>query len=244
MSATSVWRFIPLLVAPGALQMAIDSWLLEGHRRGEHPPALRFYTWEPAAVSLGYHQRRWPEGWRHLKWRDRPVDLVRRPSGGRGVLHQGDLTYAVVMSGLSGPRSQVYQYLCQFLIAGWRSLGYNLHYGSAGRGYIHNPDCFATATGADLVSDGGYKLIGSAQLRRDGAILQHGSMRLNPDPELYSRVFGEKAVSPPPPPVASETIIEALADAARESFGIELETRPLSEAEWRAIAPLADQFSV
>src|SRR5690348_857544 len=143
------FRLIPLMEAPGRVQMAIDEWLLEQHRLGLHPPALRFYTWSPIAISLGYHQRRWPDFWQNLTWQGTKIDLVRRPTGGRAVLHQGDLTYAVVTSGLTGDRLKVYQKLCEFLIQGWRSLGVNLHYGSAGRGYIHNPNCFGTATGAD-----------------------------------------------------------------------------------------------
>ncbi len=76
--------------------MAIDAWLLEQHDLGKHPPTLRFYTWEPAAISLGYHQRRWPQYWQGLTGQGQPLDMVRRPSGGRAVLHQGDLTYAVI----------------------------------------------------------------------------------------------------------------------------------------------------
>lgn len=179
--------------------MAIDQWLLEEHRQGKHPPTLRFYTWLPVAISLGYHQRRYPEFWQTLTWQGKAVDLVRRPSGGRAVLHQGDLTYAVVTSGLSGNRIQDYQTICEFLIRGWRSLGVELGFGNAGRGYIHsyvhNPNCFGTATVADLVLADGTKLIGSAQLRRDQAILQHGSMRLTPDRGLFEQVFLKSPLS-------------------------------------------------
>ena len=146
--------------------MAIDRWLVEQHKLGLHPPTLRFYTWSPVAISLGYHQSKFPPHWQQITWNGQLVDLVRRPTGGRAVLHQGDLTYAVVTSGLNGNRTQVYQQLCEFLIAGWQSLGIELQYGVAGRGYIHNPNCFGTATGADLVLPDGNKLIGSAQLKR------------------------------------------------------------------------------
>ncbi|MBD1939673.1 lipoate--protein ligase family protein [Microcoleus sp. FACHB-68] len=233
------WRFIPLLQASGDVQMAIDRWLLQQHGAGLHPPTLRFYTMSPPALSLGYHQHRWPEFWQQIKWQGMPVDVVRRPTGGRAVLHQGDLTYAVVTSKLAGNRIQAYQAICGFLIAGWRSLGIELHYGDAGRSYIHNPNCFGNATGADLVTDAGVKLIGSAQLRRDGAILQHGSMRLQPDIKLFSQVFGEEAT----PAALSlnmsiETIINALVAAAGCCFGVELVMQPLTEAEWQEIHQL------
>ncbi len=190
---TKVWRLIPLLEAAGTVQMAIDSWLLEQHQSGKHPPTLRFYTWSPAAISLGYHQHQYPEYWQNLTWQGKKLDLVRRPSGGRAVLHQGDLTYAVVTSALTGNRLEAYQKICEFLIQGWRSLGVELQYGTAGRGYIHNPNCFGTATSADLVLTDGSKLIGSAQLRRGKTILQHGSIRLQPDAKLFAEVFGAES---------------------------------------------------
>lgn len=222
--------------------MAIDSWLLEQHRLGLHPPSLRFYTWSPIAISLGYHQKQYPPDWPHLTWQGQPVDLVRRPSGGRAVLHQGDLTYAVILSGVAGSRLQVYQAICQFLIEGWRSLGVELQYGTAGRGYIHNPNCFGTATGADLVTAMGVKLIGSAQLRRGSAILQHGSMRLMTDSTLYAQVFGvelDRLILPDPLIAGSidgaiAQVIEALQMALQQQWAIRLVVQPLSEGEIQA----------
>lgn len=235
-----IWRLIPLVQASGRVQMAIDEWLLEQHRAGKHPPTLRFYTWEPAAISLGYHQKRWPEFWEELQWQGQPLELVRRPTGGRAVLHQGDLTYAAIASGLGDSRILVYQRICQFLIEGWRSLGLELHYGTAGRGYIHNPDCFGTATGADLVTVDGNKLIGSAQLRRHQAVLQHGSMRVKPNRELFEQVFGE-TITPLKLPVLQQqenwmaTVIAALSRAARQCFQMQLRVQPLSQEEWEEI---------
>jgi lipoate---protein ligase len=218
------WRLIPLLQAPGRLQMSIDAWLLEQHRLGLHLPTLRFYTWSPVAISLGYHQRRYPEFWDELA-----IDIVRRPSGGRAVLHQGDLTYAVIASGFSGSRMQAYEEICQFLMEGMRSLNISLYYGQAGRGYIHNPNCFGTATAADLVTVDGIKLIGSAQLRREDAILQHGSIRLNPDSALFQQVFGE-AIAPTDLPSVS-TVIDSLTRAATRVFDAEFSVQPLTAQE-------------
>lgn len=230
-----VWRLIPHLEAPGQVQMAIDKWLLEQHLLG-HPSSLRFYTWSPSAISLGYHQRQYPEYWGNLRWRGDKLDLVQRPTGGRAVLHQDDLTYAVVTSGLVGNRVQVYKKICEFLIQGWRSLNVELHYGTAGRGYIHNPNCFGTATDADLVTSDGCKLIGSAQLRRGKAILQHGSMRLQPNAELFTAVFGTDLTSVQlPQNLDLETIITALVAAAIDCFHIQFVLQPLSSDEWKQI---------
>jgi lipoate---protein ligase len=233
-----VWRLIPLLETSGDVQMAIDRWLLEQHLSGHHPPTLRFYTWSPPAISLGYHQRQYPQYWQHLTWQGQKLDLVRRASGGRAVLHQGDLTYAVITSELTGSRLQVYEKICEFLIQGWRSLGVELHYGTAGRGYIHNPNCFGTATGADLVLPDETKLIGSAQLRRGGAILQHGSIRLNQDAELFAQVFGAESLTTVqlPQNLSMEKIIAALIASACDCFGMEIKMQPLSPSEWQAIS--------
>jgi lipoate---protein ligase len=230
----TTWRLIPPIDATGKVQMAIDSWLLQQHILGQIPPTLRFYTWSQPTISLGYHQRRYPEHWDGLTWQDSPVDLIKRPTGGRGVLHQGDLTYAIVGSGFVGKRVEVYQQICQFLIDGWRGLGVDLDYGTAGRGYIHNPNCFGTATSADLICDDGYKLIGSAQLIKAAAILQHGSIRLNPDRALFSQVFGEQMSLPPVgvSQLAVATIIAALVTAAQTHFNVNFQIQPLTDREW------------
>jgi lipoate-protein ligase A len=253
-TSSDSWRLIPLLDAPGQIQMAIDTWLLDQHCRGLHPPTLRFYTWSPAAISLGYHQRQIPDLWKQLTWRSHPIELLNRPTGGRAVLHQGDLTYAVVTSGLQGTRLQIYQHLCEFLIRGWQKLGVALSYGAAGRGYIHNPNCFGTATGADLVLDNGSKLIGSAQVYRERTVLQHGSIRLATDAELFFQVFGEK-LSPlaglptfieslfsTTPDAGLTPILNSLIDAATECFEVELVPQPLSQAEWQAVMEFANKY--
>jgi lipoate---protein ligase len=216
--------------------MAIDRWLLDQHIQGKIPSILRFYTWEPIALSLGYHQRQFPEHWQNLTWQGQAIDIIQRPTGGRGVLHQGDLTYAIITSGLSPNRRESYQQICEFLIQGFRTLDCHLTYGTAGRGYIQNPDCFGSATAADLVLPDGSKLIGSAQLHKDGAILQHGSIRLNPDQSLFDLVFGNPQQLPKLS-LTTTQIIPTLTQAAQRSFGGDWYSEPLSEAEWATIAP-------
>ncbi len=229
-------RLIPYLSAPGDLQMKIDAWLLQEYVAGRMPPTLRFYDWSPVAISLGYHQRRYPIAWDNLTWQGKSIDLVRRPTGGRAVLHQGDLTYSMITSG-QGKRLAIYQQLCEFLILGWQRLGLDLSYGDRGREYRNQPDCFATATGADLVLANGYKLIGSAQLLRDGAVLQHGSMRLQPDAGLFELVFGTKAPMIPSSlgEYQREAIVNDLVQAATDCWGINWQLEPLTAAEMSLI---------
>jgi lipoate---protein ligase len=233
---TQPWRLIPPVIASGAQQMVIDRWLLDRHCEDEHPPTLRFYVWEPIAISLGHHQKQYPVEWEQLRWENHSIELVKRPTGGRAVLHQGDLTYAVITSGLSPQRRESYEQICRFLIQGWQALGVKLFYGGAGRGYIHNPNCFGTATAADLVMADGAKFIGSAQLHKDGAILQHGSMRLAQDADLFEQVFGERSVMPQLPdrfaqPDRYPEIMQALTNAAADCFDANFTIAPLTPEE-------------
>ncbi len=184
--------------------MHTDLNLLAAHQRGEFAGALRFYCWQPAAVSLGYHQHHWPEHWRQCRYQGQPLEMVRRPSGGAAVLHQGDLCYALVTGMVPGGCRQQYQRLHHWLIHGWQALGVNLHPGqqTPTPGQI---DCFAAATPADLVTERGHKFIGSAQLRRGRSVLYQGSMQLHPHPDLWRTVFGTTA--PPPVPIPSLTAV-------------------------------------
>ena len=233
-SDPSCWRLIPLLEGTGETQMAIDSWLLDQHVKGLQPSILRFYTWSAPTISLGYHQRQFPSHWKDLSWQGQKVELVRRPTGGRAVLHQGDLTYALITSATKGEsRRATYERLCQFLIDGWQRLDVSLQFGTAGRGYIKNPNCFGTATAADLVTASGYKLIGSAQVYRNGCVLQHGSIRLNTNAALYKQIF-EENLSPFRSRVGLEQrseIVEALTQSARSCFATSFQPKPLSQVE-------------
>ena len=266
------WRYIPPIETSGTMQMAIDRYLLEQHRHGNrvskcgstdnelptYNGVLRFYTWQPAAISLGYHQKDYPDRWHDLIWQNKSIEIVRRPTGGRAVLHQGDLTYAIVTAIPPGKRLEVYKQICQFLIAGWRSLGVNLDYGTATKEYIQQQNCFATATGSDLVTDRGHKVIGSAQLRRGKTVLQHGSMILNTERQLYQQVFTtnlEQSLDRLLPKQKDRSttysqsdltakIVKSLVEAAIAIFKIDLVEQPLSTKEWQDIASMENDFSL
>ncbi len=241
MTQPQLWRYIPLLNLDGATQMAIDEWLLTQHQKYNHPPTLRFYTFHPVALSLGISQRhKIPNHWHNLTWQGDKIPLIQRPSGGRGVLHQGDLTYGIITSNLEGNLEQVYRQICQFLILGWQKLGVNLHFGKPSRQYMRSPNCFALATNADLIDSEGNKFIGSAQLRRGKYILQHGSMILNPNQKLFEQVFPTSTLS-----INSQAkclslaqIIATLKDTTQELFGCDLINQPLSIPEWQKIQRL------
>ncbi|MCU1458346.1 MAG: octanoyltransferase [Actinomycetia bacterium] len=170
------WRLVDDLLVPlsAAGQMAADIRLLDEVGSGRLP-ALRVYRWSPPALSLGRFQADTDVDVDAC--RRHGVEVVRRPTGGRALLHGGDLTYAVAMP-LPADAPSVdarYRLLAAGLIAGLGRLGVEAeiacHEGPTG------PVCFTAQRGADL-RVGGRKLCGSAQVQRGQALLQHGSILL------------------------------------------------------------------
>lgn len=221
--------------------MAIDAWLFEQHQKGLHRSTLRFYTWSRPTISLGYLQKKIPPNWTNLTYKGEAIALVRRPTGGRAVLHQGDLTYAVVTEKGTAKSWEIYQEICEFLIQGWQNLGVELNYGQAGRGYIRNPSCFNTATAADLITPDGSKFIGSAQRRSQHSILQHGSTILYSDRQLFETIFQQSAPWSKTYYTRQQLrdrlpfILETLQNAAKTHLKIELDPQPFTPQEWDSI---------
>jgi len=148
-------------------------------------PRWRFYVWDHPTLSLGRHQSPpdLPALIPFLPW-------VQRPTGGRAVLHGAglDLTYAFTWLGdPKMSRRQAYGYLCQILQQAVADFGIPLTLGSSS-GYQHHSSCFASHTHADLTWHS-YKVIGSAQLWQQGVVLQHGTMLLAPDYDLWERTL-------------------------------------------------------
>lgn len=165
----------------GPANMATDLRLLDEHRPGD-PPLLRLYRWEPAAVSIGYNQ--------DLNAFDQQaiaavgVDLVRRPTGGRAILHADELTYAVVGTS-PGPLfgdslNSSYQRINEALLTFLAELGIEADV-SAGesKDAARRLVCFHSA-GKHEIKVQGRKLVGSAQRRLRGVFLQHGSLLTGP----------------------------------------------------------------
>ena len=223
------WQLIPYAETSGHLHMDLDNSLLERHSQDPRSPSiLRFYRWTPPSLSLGFHQHKYPDRWNAIA-QQHHLDILHRPSGGRAVLHKGDLTYAVITNanpdGKKRSHREVYEYICEFLIQGFAKLGIGLTYGQSGRGYIHNPSCFSTATNADLIIADGRKLIGSAQVYRRNSVLQHGSIAIAPDHKLLTELFQaevpivgyQEVVQYQHQDLISE-LIEVLFNAARQHF--------------------------
>ena len=178
----AVWRLIIEREArTGAWNMALDEAIMDAVAAGEALPTLRFYAWEPPCLSLGKRQPL--DGVDMARCRADGVDVVRRATGGFAILHTDELTYSIAIRP-DDPRSEgaildAYRKLSQGLMAGLRLLGATPEMNPVVPGGVHNASaaCFEVPSAYEIVV-GGRKLIGSAQARPAGRVLQHGSLPL------------------------------------------------------------------
>ena len=177
----SSWRYLITPPAAGAWNMAVDEAIATHAGRGDVPPTLRFYQWQPACVSLGRHQ---PLADIDLaRCRGLGYDVVRRATGGRAILHTDELTYSVAGPQdnpvLAGAVLDSYLRLSQGLLAGLARLGLVVTKAPPTNrsGADAGPVCFEVPSAYEIVA-GGKKLVGSAQSRRQGWVLQHGTLPL------------------------------------------------------------------
>ncbi len=177
------WRLICDTPAPGAWNMAVDSAFLQVVGSGESPPILRLYDWEPLCLSLGYGQRL---GDANLKRIERNGwGIVRRPTGGKAILHGRELTYSVTLPKdhelAQGDVVESYRRISEALIMALQVLGLSPQSERQAKGNRGlGPVCFEVPSHYEITA-GGKKLIGSAQVRRRQGILQHGSLPLYGD---------------------------------------------------------------
>jgi lipoate-protein ligase A len=204
------WRLVVTPAAGGAENMALDEALMERAREtGEW--VVRVYSWSRPTISLGRNQSACGRY-------DLPrinalgLDLVRRPTGGRAILHHREITYSVTApSEEAGDLRQSYDRINRLLLEALRSLGVEASVFSpttraASPGMA---PCFDEPAAGELTVSG-RKLAGSAQWRADGALLQHGSILIEDDQSLLSTLAlgGGSGVTPPP-----ATLVEALGRA-------------------------------
>lgn len=177
-----------------ATNMALDEAILEAYRKNLVPPTLRFYGWTPPAVSIGYSQKMDDETINRIKAKG--FDVVRRLTGGRAVLHYKELTYSFIAGTpvLSEQLNEAYRQICQGLILGLANLGVEADLGKSTKQYKDYSDCFMATTQADLQVNG-KKMVGSAQLRRQGAVLQHGSIILDQPQDLLPELLGTRQIT-------------------------------------------------
>ena len=224
-----VWRLIVSSSAPGPRNLAVDQAIAEHVQAAEAPPTLRFYTWYPRALSLGHAQP--------VAAVDRPlagklgVDLVRRPTGGQAILHNDELTYAMALPKRHPLAARgvlrSYAALSRGLTAGLQRLGLKPELGDwePKSGQTGDGLCFGSPSRHEIAVRG-HKVVGSAQTRLHRGLLQHGSIVLSHDPDIYP-LLGLQPVDPPSADLRTllpdTPAVGSLIQAFTEGFASELD---------------------
>lgn len=191
------WRFLDTAFGNAFYNMAVDEQLVSSVASGESPPVVRVFGWAPPAVSFGYAQRIAREVDVSVA-AARGIDIVRRPTGGRAVLHWNELTYSVVCTAddpvLGGNITDVYRAISTCLVAGLRHLGVDANL-EPGRSPVPSPrgrdltsPCFSSTSQYEITLQG-RKLVGSAQRRMGDIVLQHGSLLIGPEHKQVVDLF-------------------------------------------------------
>ncbi|MBR1424660.1 lipoate--protein ligase family protein [bacterium] len=187
-------KIIPYNVYSGEENMQIDNNLLEDAINSQlDSPIFRLYGWKPACISLGRNQNDDFLDKDYLK--SKGIDVVKRLTGGRGLLHDDEITYSFIcpVKYLKNGEHVVssYKEICQILINKFKKIGIELEFGDSKSIRTKFDYCMLVSTGADLCYQG-KKFIGSAQCRKNGYILQHGSILYDYDRKLLEEIFNEE----------------------------------------------------
>jgi lipoate-protein ligase A len=235
--------------------MALDRAVQLAREEGSALPTLRLYEWIRPTVSLGRFQD--PRSIDAACCSAGGIDIVRRHTGGRGVLHDDEVTYSVVASlddGIPRGTSASYELLCGGLAEAYRRLGVDASLTSRPRGSRDSAACYLHATRADL-SLGLRKLSGSAQVWLGDTVLQHGSFTLSRDTSREASVF--RLTAEESERLARETVTldsalaakpsrdevrTAIAQGFAETLGVLLEPGELSGTELETATRLSDQM--
>lgn len=254
---TAHWRLILDDAVDGELNMALDRAAQLAREEGSAPPTLRLYTWSSPTVTLGRFQPSDAVDAEEL--RRAGVSVARRFTGGRGVLHDDELTYCMVGSVEDGvPRGVAasYRHLCTVLAQAYRDLGVPAQVTSRDAGRGRSEACYLSTTRADLTVEG-RKVSGSAQVWAGSTVMQHGSFVFSRDVEREARVFRlspaerdklEEGVATlggsGGTPVGSAEVVEALIEAFGSVLGVELRRGGWTARECEIAQRVIDQTRV
>lgn len=187
------WRWISDGRQTAEENMAVDSALLADCERGRIPPTVRLYGWSNPAITVGYSQKAEAE-LNVERCRELGIAIVRRPTGGRALLHTNELTYAVVAPVSISPFNRglkaTFQVVSEALLMGLQGLGIHgdINMGKQRSEPVRSPACFASLNHCEITVEG-KKLVGSAQKRTSKVFLQHGSVIIESDHKLFASLL-------------------------------------------------------
>ncbi|MBU9724184.1 MULTISPECIES: lipoate--protein ligase family protein [Bacillaceae] len=193
-----IWYFLDSGLKGPAYNMALDEKLMDWHREKKINPVIRFYGWNPPTLSVGYFQNVEKEI-DFSAVEKHGLGFVRRPTGGRGVLHDDELTYSVIVNEdhpkMPATVTEAYRVISEGLLEGFRYLGLEAEFSiprtEEEKDRLKRPRsavCFDAPSWYELVVEG-RKIAGSAQTRQKGVILQHGSIIMNIDEDKLFDIF-------------------------------------------------------
>ncbi|MBA3580417.1 MAG: hypothetical protein H0W42_10580 [Gemmatimonadaceae bacterium] len=192
----SSWRTLLSPPLTGAENMACDVALME-RARATGEAVVRVYSWTAPTLSFGRNQK--TAGYDPTRLAQAGIDVVRRPTGGRAILHHREITYSVTAPvDAAGSIADEYSWINALLVRALRAMGVPAEI-AAPAGRAPAPDakpCFASATAGEITA-GGRKLVGSAQYREAGSMLQHGSVLVEDDQSAISALSGAARPSQP-----------------------------------------------
>ncbi len=171
------FRFIYSGARDSYTNMAIDEAMLIGLREHKSSPILRIYRWVPPTISIGYFQS--IEDIDVSLCEKDGIGVVRRLTGGRAVLHNEELTYSILFSEEDFQpfrKKDIFVFIAQCLIDALEIVGIHSQIARKTRGDLRSANCFASPAQYEVESSNRGKLVGSAQLIRDGVVLQHGAI--------------------------------------------------------------------
>jgi lipoyl(octanoyl) transferase len=235
------WRLILHGGHPAADNMAIDEAILTAYAEGKVPPTVRLYSWTGPAISLGYHQALERSRLDLDYCRDAGIELVRRSTGGRAVLHGHDLTFSVCVDDARIPAEYrgvtgSHVWLMRGIVAGFARLGIVAEIGPLNQSNTDsqsNTDCFAHVAECDVRTPDGAKVAGAAQVRRSGVFLEQGSIPHTIPSVDYGRIYGGIRVSQEYvlDAISRQTVDQAMIEGFAESLGIAFEIWDLTAYE-------------
>ncbi len=178
----------------GKYNMDYDAFLLdEAIKLQIKEPVLRFYGWKPKCVSLGRNQNFESINYQYCK--ENNIDIVKRITGGRGLLHDDEVTYSFIcpIDFINNGNTIInsYKEISSAIIQGFQHLNIELCLGGKKKADASHDYCMLLSTGADLCYEN-KKLIGSAQYRTQNYLLQHGSVLFSYNKSLLENIFNEK----------------------------------------------------
>ncbi|MFC4557907.1 biotin/lipoate A/B protein ligase family protein [Virgibacillus kekensis] len=253
------WGFIDTGFNSASVNMALDEKLLDWHGEGKIPPTLRFYGWSKPSLSVGHFQNA-ERAIDFSNMQKHECEFVRRLTGGSAVLHDDELTYSIVVSEdkdyIPTSIQAAYYVLSKGVLEGYKQLGIEADYATPEKKAERTDVCFEKPAFYEMLVNG-KKVSGNAQTRKQGVLLQHGSIPMSmnttmlfdlfkfPNEKIREKkrnTFSEKAITINEITRKQHTyddLKDAFQKGFKEELNLEFTPLKLSDSQWSEVYELA-----